>query len=318
MKQLFKAVIISGAFLLYAGCSKDSSDNTDNTAANERTAAVKDYNEMYLTTNVTLSELAWTGNTANCDEGSISQAALDKCIKRLNYFRKICGLSYNLTLNTSWLPLNQKAALMMSANNALSHNPPTTWKCYSTEGASTAGKSNIALGLHSSNAVTAWIQDYGTGNQMAGHRRWILFSRAVQFGIGSTSNAATMYCIDDAHIGDPLPAGSPEYVAYPPKYIPQGLLYPRWSFSVLNSKSYYSGVDFTSSTVKVTAPDGTSLPVSIISYKDNGYGDQTIVWEPTGYISNSSGDLKYHVTIDKVVVNGVTKKYEYDVNVIKP
>src|SRR3546814_12342301 len=39
----------------------------------------------------------------------------------------------------------QRAALIMSANGALSHHPTTSWKCYSSSGAAAAGKSNLAL-----------------------------------------------------------------------------------------------------------------------------------------------------------------------------
>jgi len=315
MKQELKIIAIVLIPILYQGCKKDGAGTSEDAG---RAAAVKDYNEMYLTTNVTTSELAWTGSTSSCNEGSISQSALDKCILRLNYFRKICGLSYNITFNSNWFSSNQKIALMCSANNALSHTPPTTWSCYSAEGAASANKSNLALGYHSSNAITGWMQDPGTGNEKAGHRRWILFSRALQFGIGCTNNSAAMQCIDDTHTGDPLPINSPEYVAYPPKYVPQSLVFARWSFAVLNPQSFFSGVDFSATTVKVTSPDGTSIPVNIISRTDNGYGDQTIVWEPSGVITNSASDLKYHVTLENVNVNGSNNTYMYEVNIIKP
>ena len=315
MKQLLKTTVLVVVFFMYQSCSKDGSNSSADTA---RANAVKDYNEMYLASSITTSELAWTGNVGACIEGTISQAALDKCILRLNYFRKICGLSYNITLNPAWLADNQRIALMCSANNALSHTPPTTWSCYTAAGAASAGKSNLALGLHSANAITGWMQDYGTGNEKAGHRRWILFSRALQFGMGSTNNAAAMQCIDDSHLSDPLPFNSPEYVSYPPKYIPQTLAFPRWSFSVLNPSTFFSGIDFSGTTLKVTGPDGTSLPINVISRTDNGYGDQTIVWEPSGVNTNSTSDLKYHVTLENVKVNGTSSTYNYDVNIIKP
>ena len=315
MKQVLKTIALVVVFFIYQSCSKDGSNTS---ADNARATAVKDYNDMYLASSITTSDLAWTGNVGSCMEGTISQAALDKCILRLNYFRKICGLSYNITLNPAWLADNQKIALMCSANNALNHAPPTTWSCYTAAGAASAGKSNLALGYHSANAITGWMQDPGTGNEKAGHRRWILFSRALQFGMGCTNNSAAMQCIDDTHTGDPLPINSPEYVAYPPKYVPQSLVFARWSFAVLNPQSLFSGIDFSATTVKVTSPDGTSLPVNIISRTDNGYGDQTIVWEPSGVITSSTSDLKYHVTLENVNVNGSNNTYMYEVNIIKP
>ena len=35
---------------------------------------------------------------------------------------------------------------MMRANNMMSHMPPTTWTCYTADGAEAAGNSNISSG----------------------------------------------------------------------------------------------------------------------------------------------------------------------------
>ncbi len=307
--------IISISVILYSGCSKSDT----NPVLTGRALAVSDYNQYYLASNVSDAELGWTGNTTNCVEGTISQVALDRSLTRLNYFRKICGLSNNMVWNSTWFSGCQKAALMMYANNTLSHTPPSTWKCYTAEGASTAGVSNIALGspsYHSSTSITAWIQDDGANNIIIGHRRWMLFSRAKEFGLGCTTCSSVLECV--AHTSDPLPSNMPAYIAYPPTYIPQSLVFARWSFAVPNPISIFSGVDFSNATITMTDNSGANVPLNIISKVDNGYADQTIVWEPQGVITNSTGDLKYHVVIDHVSFNGVTKKYEYDVNIIKP
>ena len=62
---------------------------------------------------------------------------------------------------------------------------------------------------------------------------------------------------------------------------------------------------------------GKNIPVNIISKDDDGAGDQSIVWQPAGIVTNSTKDVKYHVVVDNVIVNGVKKKYEYDVNILK-
>jgi hypothetical protein len=49
----------------------------------------------------------------------------------------------------------------------------------------------------------------------------------------------------------------------------------------------------------------------------NGYGDQTLVWEPLGVLKTDTKDVKYSVIIDNVMVNGLKKKYEYEVNILK-
>ena len=298
---------------LYVSCAKKETQTQNLT---EKEQAIKDYKELYVGSTVTDTELAWSGNLANCNEGTISQIALDKTLKRVNYFRKICGLPNNMVWNTAHMLPSQKSALIMSANNSLSHFPTSSWKCYSTEGADASGNGNIALGTHSSESITAWIEDAGGSNYRTGHRRWILFSRAQDFGFGSTSNASTLYCISNTDAA--LASNVPTYITYPPKYIAQELAFDRWSMGVANPISFYSGVDFSNATVTMTSSSGENLAVTIVSKTDNGYGDQTIVWEPTGVIKDATGDVSYHVVIDNFTVNGVAKKHEYDVTIFKP
>ncbi len=299
---------------LYVSCSKNETSTPANLS--EREQAIKDYKELYLGTTVSDSELAWTGDLNNCNEGTISQISLDKTLKRINYFRKICGLPNNMVWNTEHMLPSQKSALIMSANNSLSHFPSSSWKCYTAEGADAAGNGNIALGTHSSQSITAWIEDRGASNYKAGHRRWILFSRASDFGFGSTSNASTLYCISNTTA--PIPSGVPTYITYPPKFIPQELTFDRWSMGVANPTSFYSGVDFSKATVSMTSSTGDNIAVNIVSSTDNGYADQSLVWEPSGIVKDAEQDIKYHVVIDNFTVNGVAKKYEYDVTVFKP
>jgi LysM repeat protein len=37
-----------------------------------------------------------------------------------------------------------------------------------------------------------------------------------------------------------------------------------------------------------------------------------------GINTTSTTDVKYHVVVDNFTLNGVAKKYEYDVNIINP
>ena len=316
------AIMLVGTILITIGCSKEETNNNTSqqpTNLSGREQAVKDYKEMYLTTAVTDAELAWTGNSANCNEGTISKLALDRSLVRLNYFRKICGLPYNMVWNESWFSGCQKAALMMYANNSLSHFPPNTWKCFSQDGYTAAGISNIALGspsYHSSSTITGWVEDEGASNYTVGHRRWILFSRGKEYGLGCTTGSSVLHCIE--HTSDPLPANSPAYIAYPPTFIPQSLVFDRWSLAVTNLNSFFSGVDLSAATIKMTDSQGGDVSLKIVSKTDNGYADQTIVWEPVGINTTATTDIKYHVVVDNFTLNGVAKKYEYDVNIIKP
>ena len=101
----------------------------------------------------------------------------------------------------------------------------------------------------------------------------------------------------------------PQYIAYPPKgYVPQQLVYGRWSFSI-------PGADFSSASVAMTGPSG-NVPLTVNSVV-NGYGDNTIVWEPTGINLSSASDVTYTVTINGI--GGATStSYTYNVIVIQP
>src|SRR2546422_1013014 len=122
------------------------------------------------------------------------------------------GLNDNCTLDASKFQQEQETALMMKANFSLSHNPPASWTCYTSEGATGASGSNLALGAHSSSAVTAFMQDDGSGNEPVGHRRWILRSSSTSFSYGTTDISMALYVF--GAVGN---TKIPAFIAYPPK-----------------------------------------------------------------------------------------------------
>lgn len=307
-KLLFTTLLIIVIATTYYSCKKDDSNDDDITppVQTERERIISEYNSNYLGSAV--SNAGWTGSTSTCDAGTYSTDAMNKTLQRINYFRKMAGVSYNITFDATKNAKCQQAALMMQANNSLSHTPPTTWTCYTADGASAAGSSNLALGGNSSGAITMYMDDYGSGNYMVGHRRWILYTKASVMGAGSTSGAQALWVIG----GTTTPASVPEFIAWPPKgYVPAPLVYARWSLSVPSA-------DFSAATVTMTDGTGTSIASSIVSSTNNGYGDNTIVWEPTGINTSSATDVIYHVTVGNVTVNGATKNYTYDVTIIQP
>jgi hypothetical protein len=50
---------------------------------------------------------------------------------------------------------NQKAqkAALMSVNGQLSHSPPSTWTCYTSDGAQASGSTDLHLGVYSVDAI---------------------------------------------------------------------------------------------------------------------------------------------------------------------
>jgi len=265
------------------------------------------------------SAISWTGNRAACDAGTTSAGFRDAVLLRLNYFRAMGGAPASVTFSETYNAKAQKAALMMSVNGQLSHSPPTNWTCYSADGAEAAGKSNLALGAYGRAAIDLYMKDPGTGNGAAGHRRWILFPPTQVMGAGdipsSGGSAAQALWVFDSTTWGPRPPTREEFVSWPPPgFVPYQVTYPRWSFS-------YPQANFSSATVTMTQ-GGAGVPVTIEPIA-NGYGDNTLVWIPTGMTSGQSwpvpsSDTTYSVTISNVMVSGIPRSFTYDVTVFDP
>jgi uncharacterized protein YkwD len=258
--------------------------------------------------------MQWSGSVASCTAGTTSQAYIDATLDMINFFRGMVGLP-DAANATSYNQGAQEAALIMSANGALSHSPPSSWSCWTSTGASAAGSSNLALGNAGPNAMIAYIRDNGSNNQPAGHRRWILCPRLNEFGTGSVGETTTPANALYVFTGyDPRPA-TPARVAWPPEgYIPYQTVYPRWSLSLNTGSS----VSFGSAAVSMTE-NGSPIALSVVSRTDNGYCDNTIVWEPSG-LSFVPGmqDRTITVTVSNILVSGSPTTETYTVVVMDP
>lgn len=315
ISQSLLLVLISLVFLTYSCKKEENPDDNNNDdqpdpEAVERQRVLDEYNTYYLTTETSSSSTAWTGSTATCDPGTIASDAVNKALVRINYFRRCVGLNDDITFDPVKNSKCQKGALMLHANNTLSHTPPTTWTCWTQDGSDACGSSNIAMGYSISNAITGYINDAGSSNYKVGHRRWILYSKSKVMGIGHTSTYNALWVLGNS--GNPLPSNLPAYIPWPPKgYVPAPLVFARWSFSKTTAS-------FASANVSMTDGSGNPVTLNVISKTDNGYGDNTIVWEPQGINTGSSSDVTYYVTVSNVKVNGADSTYSYKVVIIKP
>lgn len=308
--------LIIGALLLSAkNPTLTPINDTPTTATNDtptiptndtpKAKAIREYNSSYLGSTVINS--GWTGSVSGCKPGSTSAEANEKTLMRVNYFRALVGLP-PVSFDSSTNVYTQNAALMMKANNTLSHNPPTTWTCYTNEGAVGAAKSNLAT-IHSSAAVTGYIHDDGAHNFSVGHRRWIFYSKLQTIGSGNTDTTNALWVI--GNFLSSYPSNLPQFIAYPPKgYIPRQLVFPRWSFSIPDA-------NFSNANISMTGPDGKSIALTKENYAV-GCGDNTIVWVPSGINTQSKEDQKYTVNISNVIVKGENKSYNYEVIIMDP
>nr|MBC7245259.1 CAP domain-containing protein [Chloroflexota bacterium] len=256
----------------------------------------------------------WTGNHATCNEGSTSEAFQAAVLQRINYFRAMAGVPADITFRAELNEKAQKAALMLSANGLLSHTPDESWRCYSLEGAQGARSSNLYLVAHSCEAIDGYMQDAGSGNAHVPHRRWLLNPRTMTMGIGDippvsgypAANALLVFGIASAE----RPKTRDNFFAWPPPgYVPYVVVYPRWSFS-------YDDADFSQASVSMTY-EGSEVPLTLLPVAD-GYGENTLVWEPHISLERPSKDQWYTVRVRNVVIGGVVHHFTYVVILFDP
>ena len=257
----------------------------------DRQQIVDNYNNIYLGSEVSTLQLGWTGNINTCDPGTISTLSINNTLDRINYFRDLVGLPSDIIFDPILNQKCQESALMMEANGTVDHFPPASWNCYTADGASAANYGNLAFGIHSSDAITGFIQDPGINNYSVGHRRWLLYTRANTFGTGSTDNTNVTWVMDLPSFNAPFY----EFVAYPSEgFFPAPLVFERWSLSVPDA-------DFSNTTISMTDEQGINIPLTIEPQFPGGaiIGDNTIVWVPDqAYLNlNSSEDEKYTINI---------------------
>ena len=262
----------------------------------------------------------WQGDIGACNAGQLSTDYQDSMQRRVNWFRAMAGVPAAITFDRSFSAKAQQAALMMAANGALSHTPPTSWKCYTPDGAQAAGNSVLFLGQSIYAIVDSYMSDPGEGNYFLGHRRWLMYPQTQVMGLGSIipdsgATRANAIWVFDQNVRGTRPAVRDEFVAWPPKgYVPYNTVYPRWSLS-------YPAADFSGATVSMTR-NGAAISVKQEALV-NGHGENTLVWIPAPYTHSQNwakpaADEAYQVTVNNVRVNGQPRSFNYTVVVFDP
>src|SRR5262249_7074191 len=135
--------------------------------------------------------MGWTGAVAGCVAGTTSAAWKSAVLTRINYFRGMAGVPMNITFNSTWSGEDQEAAVMFSSNKSISHNPPTGWSCRTPNALDAASNSNICYmygyGFADPGCVALYMVDSGTGNEIVGHRRWLIYPQTLTMGTGDAA-----------------------------------------------------------------------------------------------------------------------------------
>ena len=261
------------------------------------------------------------GTSATGTPGTTATAFKEAVRTRINWYRAMAGLPAQVALYDIYSAKSQQAALMMAANNQLSHYPTSSWLLYTAEGAEAAGKSNIALGSCGVEAIDGYMTDPYSNNTAVGHRRWLIYPQTQTMGTGDvpatgTFSAANSTWVQDGNYYSTRPAVRDAFVAWPTKgYVPYTVIPARWSFA-------YPGANFASATVTMTR-NGVSVAV-VQETLQNGYGENTLAWIPEGLNTDSrqpyarpTADVTYAVTISGIT-GAPQSSYSYNVIVFDP
>src|SRR5438132_1548932 len=89
----------------------------------------------YLNFAVTNSvDMGWTGDLSTGNAGSTSAAYMAAALSRINFVRAMSGVPVGIAFDSTFSQKDQQAAMMMSVNHQLSHNPPSSWLYYTAAG----------------------------------------------------------------------------------------------------------------------------------------------------------------------------------------
>jgi hypothetical protein len=248
----------------------------------------------------------WTGSLKGCRAGKTSARAQRATMESLNFARAMNGLS-----RVVWSPKlsarAQYAALIMAANNKLTHYPPRSWRCWTKVGSDAAARSNLSIDyprLTAGGAVMQYLDDWGSPNIVVGHRRWILFPFAKSFGNALTRTTNAMFVVGPVDTGNPNPrwVSWPSAGWFPSQAEPRG----RWSLS-----SGDPHADFRSAKISVRR---NGKPVRLKKYAvHDGYAMPTLVWEVLGLRKTGT----YVVTVTGIK-GAATPSVRYRVRLFTP
>jgi hypothetical protein len=279
------------------------------------------YHRVYRASERFADTHGWTGDVDQCLPGTSSNDLKEDTRRRVNYYRAMAGLDATISFDDQKSRKAQDAALIMSRQGGLSHNPNQDFPgnaCLSADGQDAASSSNLSLGNYGPNAVRGQMNDDGSNNGVVGHRRWILYSRAAEMGTGDIPDGPGRWASNSLWvIGNfaAAPSPAPE-IAWPPAgFVPHDLApndslsFPRWSYG-------YPGADFSQATV--TMMQGETVIGLVHEAVQANVGDNTLAWRPSGIPGTPPAvDTTYTVTISGIANAPFTQR-TYEVTLIDP
>jgi hypothetical protein len=261
----------------------------------------------------------WTGSVSGCKAGDVPASVRTAALRGMNWYRSMAGFPA-VTLDPLYNTRAQEAALIMRANNGLSHHPPESWDCWTQTGRTGAENSNLALGQTDlSWVLEGFMDDPGPTNTPVGHRRWQISPGADRFGFGATDRTTAIHVVH----GNSDYTGPVEWIAWPMQgFWPLQLPTPRWSLS--HTRRNGSSADFGDAEVRMYSK---GRRIGLQQYGgDCSYGYLcNITWDITDsriadYIAES-GDTPLDVEVRNIRVwrpstGTTTETYKYTVTLV--
>ncbi len=255
----------------------------------------------------------WNGSVADGDAGTLGTDYLNAIAARIDDYRWMAGLPGGITLDPTENADAQQAALMMSANGLLDHDPLPGWIDYSAAGAQGAASSNLSLGASGTDAIDGYISDaYNISDpNSVGHRLWLLDPTTRTMGIGDIPTPDYGYPQANAVWviqSDSPPAPYVSMVAWRPAgFVPDSLIPAKWSIQTDQN------ADFSNATVSMTK-NGVPEQVTILSISGL-YAGPAITWAMDG---STIGPAVYTVDVDNVMLNGQYQSFSYTTTSFDP
>lgn len=250
-----------------------------------------------------LSEGTWSGSVQDCDPGDISADGRANALRQYNLYRWLADLPAVET-SPDRDRIAQACALLMQANNSLSHDPPMSWTCWTQDAYDGASSSNISTGPGVRSA-DGYMIDSGNATTI-GHRRWILSNSLGPIGLGSTGNGAS--CMQN--LTGTSDAGK-DWMAWPP---PGAFPLQAYGTGGRNSLSdtgwtiQSDRINLSNAQVSVTS-GGEDRPMSVTQLQ-GGYGSRyAFRFNPEGW------DVEAGATYS-VSVSGIDTPISYEFQIV--
>lgn len=228
---------------------------------------------------------AWNGVADSCLAGTMPDEVMLRAERRINYFRRMAGLNEEIVLSSQDNEYCMYAALMCEANKSMSHEPSDGWRCFIPAGLDALKNAILSKDGNPAIAVTAAM---GQNHPSVGNRRWLLYPKAQYMGIGTSKTYTAIKAVDQTRELDSIKYRQ-QYVAWPPAGdCPKMLIFKKWSFSI--------DLKLEGAVVRMTDAQGNAvgLKQEIVV---NGYGMNTLVWEPELNAGSLPDNSLYQVEI---------------------